>query len=85
LKFRARIQVRLKSQEFDPEAETVNRSLIDLGFPVSETKVAKIYELVLESKTKKQAEQIAISICKRLLANPTKDDYNVSVEQIDAN
>jgi phosphoribosylformylglycinamidine synthase PurS subunit len=81
-KFRARIQVRLKKQEYDPEAEAVKTSLVDLGFPVLEGRVAKVYELTLDSKSKREAERLAKSICLRLLANPTKDDFDVEVEEI---
>ncbi len=82
LKFRARIDVRLKRGEFDPEAETVRKSLVDLTFPVLNCKVAKSYELVVEAPTKADAQRIAHSICKRLLANPTKDDFSIEVEEI---
>jgi phosphoribosylformylglycinamidine synthase PurS subunit len=81
-RFKARIEVRLKKQEYDPEADTVKRSLVDLGFPISEARVAKVYELILDSKSKKDAEKIARASCLRLLANPTKDEFFVEVSQI---
>jgi phosphoribosylformylglycinamidine synthase subunit PurS len=82
LKFKARIEVRLKRDTVDPESETIKKSLIDLNFPVLSNKLAKVYELVLEAKTKKDAEVLAESMCSRLLANPVKDEYEFLVEEV---
>jgi phosphoribosylformylglycinamidine synthase PurS subunit len=65
----------------DPEGETIKKSLIDLNFPVSATKLGKLYELHLEAKTKNDAETLARLMCARLLVNPVKDAYEVSVEE----
>ena len=82
MKFKARIEVRLRGDTVDPEGETIKRSLIDMNFPISGTKLGKIYELVLEAKTKKDAEGLAQLMCSRLLANPVKDEYEFSVEEV---
>jgi phosphoribosylformylglycinamidine synthase PurS subunit len=80
LRFKAKVTVRLKEEIMDPEGETVKRSLVDLNFPVSSTKLARIYELELEAKTKKDAETLAQLMCSKLLVNPVKDSYELSVE-----
>ena len=82
MEFKARIEVRLRKDELDPEADTVKKSLIDLNFPVSQVKVAKIYEVVVEAPTRKDAESTAKLICSRLLVNPTKDEYKAEVEEV---
>ncbi|MGI0078549.1 MAG: phosphoribosylformylglycinamidine synthase subunit PurS, partial [Nitrososphaerales archaeon] len=51
MKFKARIEVRLRRDEIDPEAETVKKSLIDLNFSVSQIKMAKVYEMVVEANS----------------------------------
>ncbi|MHB1908897.1 MAG: phosphoribosylformylglycinamidine synthase subunit PurS [Nitrososphaerales archaeon] len=82
IKFKARIEVKLRRSEVDPEGETVKRSLIDLNFPVTSAKISKVYELSFEAKSKKDAEVMAKQICTRLLVNPTKDDYKIEVVEL---
>lgn len=81
-KFKARIEVRLRKDESDPEAETVKKSLIDLNFPISASKISKVYELTFDAKSKKDADIMAKQICTRLLVNPTKDEYKVEVVEL---
>lgn len=73
--------MKLKRNELDPEAETVRKSLVDLNFPVTSTKISKIYMVTINGKTKKDAEATAKLMCARLLANPTKDEYKIEVEE----
>ncbi|HVB11645.1 MAG TPA: phosphoribosylformylglycinamidine synthase subunit PurS [Nitrososphaerales archaeon] len=82
MKFKARIEVRLRKDGTDPESETIKESLLDLGFKVSQAKVAKIYEITLEAGTRKDAESIVKSMCTRLLVNPSKDEFKVEVEPL---
>ena len=82
LKFKARIEVRLRKDSTDPESETIKESLLDLGFKVSQAKVAKIYEITLEAGTKKDAESIVKTMCTRLLVNPSKDEFKIEVEPL---
>lgn len=81
LKFKARVEVKLRRSDLDPEAETVRRSLVDLNFPVTGTKISKVYDITIDAKTKKDAEATAKLMCSRLLANPSKDDYKFDVEE----
>jgi phosphoribosylformylglycinamidine (FGAM) synthase PurS component len=37
--------------------------------------------LVLEAESRREAEAKADEMCRRLLANPTKDDYVIRVEE----
>jgi phosphoribosylformylglycinamidine synthase len=55
--------------------------LKELGFKVEEVNVSKVYRVFLEAASKKEAEAKAEEMCKRLLANPTKDNYAITVEE----
>lgn len=74
-----RIEVRLKKGYFDPEGEVTARALKDLTFPVNSVKVSKLYTIDLRVEKKEEAIKIAEEICKKLLANPTKDEYSIEV------
>lgn len=80
MKFRARIEIGLKGDHLDPESETVKRTLLDLNFPVTNVKTRKVYEVVVDSGTKKDADTIVRAMCSRLLVNPTKDEFEFEVE-----
>ena len=82
MKFRARIEISLKKDYLDPESETIKRTLLDLNFPVNDIKTRKVYEILLESGSKKDAEESVRAMCSRLLVNPTKDQFEIEVQPV---
>jgi phosphoribosylformylglycinamidine synthase PurS subunit len=81
MKYRLKIEVSLKPGHSDPEGETTAGLLRELGYKVESVSVGKVYSVVLEASSKKEAQAEAVEMCKRLLANPTKDDYAIRVEE----
>jgi len=80
--YRARIEVALKPGHSDPEGETTAKSLKELGYPVEATKVSKAYEITLSVRSVKEASRLVDEMCRRLLANPTKDNYSFTIEEV---
>jgi phosphoribosylformylglycinamidine synthase len=80
MKHRLRIEVCLKPGHSDPEGETTAGLLKELGYRVDSVDMSKVYSIVLEAASRREAEAKAEEMCKRLLANPTKDDYAIVVE-----
>jgi len=81
MKFRSVVHVSLKEGYSDPEGDTTARSLRGLGYSVSEVRVSKVYEIVLEASNLSEAERRVDEMCRRLLANPTKDDYRFETRE----
>jgi phosphoribosylformylglycinamidine synthase len=81
MKYRAKIEVSLKPGHSDPEGETTARLLKELGYKVEAVNVSKVYTVNLEASTIKEAKAKAEEMSKRLLANPTKDNYTITVEE----
>jgi len=81
MKYRLRIEVSLKPGHSDPEGETTAQLLEELGYEVETANVSKVYTFTLEAGSKKEAKTEAEEMCKRLLANPTKDNYSVNIEE----
>ena len=81
MKYRAKIEVGLKPGHSDPEGETAARLLEELGYAVDAVNVSKVYTILLEAETLKEAKVKAEEMCKRLLANPTKDNYTIAIEE----
>ncbi len=81
MKYRAKIEVALKPGHSDPEGETVSRLLTELGYKVESVNVSKVYNILLEGPSSKEAKVKAEEMSRRLLANPTKDNYMITVEE----
>jgi phosphoribosylformylglycinamidine synthase len=81
MKFLLRIEVNLKRGHSDPEGETTANLLREMGYKVDAVNVGKTYRIILGVESRKEAREKAEEMCKRLLANPTKDDYVVTVEE----
>jgi phosphoribosylformylglycinamidine synthase len=78
--YQAEVEVQLKPGHSDPEGETVADALKDLAYPVETVRVSKVYRIILAADSKEDAEKQVDEMCKRLLANPTKDNYSFTLE-----
>ena len=81
MKYCAKIEVSLKPGHSNPEGETTAHLLKELGYKVETVDVSKVYTVTLEASSVKEAKAKAEKMSKRLLANPTKDNYTISVEE----
>ncbi|KON34361.1 MAG: hypothetical protein AC479_00395 [miscellaneous Crenarchaeota group-6 archaeon AD8-1] len=81
MKYLLKIEVSLKSGHSDPEGETTNKLLTELGYIVDSVDVSKLYTIQLNAKNLKDAKLKAEEMCNRLLANPTKDNYSILIEE----
>lgn len=82
MKYRAKVEISLKLGLSDPEGETSTESLMDLGYMVGKVSISKVYYIELDASSIKEARGCVEEMCKRLLANPVKDSYRISVERI---
>lgn len=83
MRFRASVYVSLKPGYSDPEGETAGNALRGLGYSVSGVRVSKVYELELEARSLKEAGRLVDEMCRRLLTNPTKDDYRIGIREME--
>ena len=73
---KVRVLVRPKSGILDPQGEAVRRALPALGFEgVKTVHIGRLVELEVDS-----ADEVE-RMCKRLLANPTIEEYEWEVVQ----
>jgi phosphoribosylformylglycinamidine synthase PurS subunit len=71
---KVRVLVRPKSGILDPQGEAVRRALPALGFgSVDSVHIGRLIEMELES-----ADEVE-GMCRRLLANPTVEEYEWEV------
>lgn len=79
VKFNVRVEVWLKDILVDAEGKTVEEALKDLGYDVAGVRVGKVYSFTINAVSIDEAKLIVDEICQRLLANPVKDKYFMSV------
>lgn len=80
--FKARVEISLKKGHTDPEGETTAKLLRELGYMIENVWVSKVFSITLKANSKAEAENLVEEMCRRLLANPTKDDYSYTVEEV---
>jgi len=82
MKYQVKVGVSLKLGHSDPEGETTAKSLRELKYSVETVKVGKVYRFTLSAESLEEAKKQVDEICRRLLANPVKDDYDFVVEAV---
>jgi phosphoribosylformylglycinamidine synthase subunit PurS len=81
MKYAAKVEVSLKPGHSNPEGETTANLLKELGYTVSTVDVSKVYTINFEAKNPAEAKAKAEEMSKRLLANPTKDNFTIQIEE----
>jgi phosphoribosylformylglycinamidine synthase PurS subunit len=79
--YRTRIEVSLKPGHSDPEGEMTAQSLKELNFPAKKVNVSKVYTVFFEAENKQKAAEAVKEMCRKLLANPTKDKCSYKIEE----
>ena len=74
--------VTLKKDVLDPQGKVVHQALNGMGFNnVKEVRQGKYFEIDVDEKDKKKAEEKAEDMCKKLLANLVIEDYKIIESQ----
>lgn len=75
---RFQVQVKLKKGVADPEGDNTLKALRLLGFKgISNVHSAKLFEIEVEEDDEERAREDVKEMCKRLLANPVIQDFNI--------
>jgi phosphoribosylformylglycinamidine synthase len=78
--FHLEIRVKPRPGLLDPEGKAVHHALESLGFPeVSEVRVGKVIDLDVKAESQLIAIDRASEMCRKLLANPVTEDFQVTV------
>jgi len=79
---KATILVRPKTGILDPQGEAVEASLRQLGFPVERARVGRLVDLELgDAADPAAAREQVDQMCRRLLANPLIESYEITVAE----
>ena len=70
--------VTLKKDVLDPQGKVVHQALNGMGFNnVKEVRQGKYFEIEIDEKDKKKAEEKTEDMCKKLLTNLVIEDYQI--------
>jgi phosphoribosylformylglycinamidine synthase PurS subunit len=78
VKFRYEVVVSLKEGLLDPQGKTIQQALPTLGWEgVSEVRVGKHIELVVEADGEIEARRLVQDMAGRFLSNPVIEDFRI--------
>ena len=81
-RFRLEIRVVPRPGLLDPEGKAIQSALHSLDYEqVHEVRVGKVLYLNLEAASREDAREGAEAMCKRLLANPVTEDFEIDVRE----
>ena len=73
------VTVSLKKDVLDPQGKVVQNTLIDLGMSnLKSIRQGKFFEIEIEEKDEKKAEQKVEEMCNKLLVNLIIEDYKIT-------
>jgi phosphoribosylformylglycinamidine synthase len=78
-----RIEVRIAPREglLDPEGQAIQHALRSLEFDeVEDVRVGRLVRLRLLADSEAAARETADAMCRKLLANPVTEDYQIALE-----
>jgi len=82
MEFEARIEVSHLPGILDPQGATVERSLPALGYDnVRSVQIGKSIRLVVEAASEAAARSQVEEMCRRLLANPVIERYEIELSE----
>ena len=70
--------ITLKKEVLDPQGKVIKSAMDGMGFNnINEIRQGKYFEIDINEKDKKKAEEQVENMCKKLLANLVIEDYRI--------
>ncbi|SVB19567.1 uncharacterized protein METZ01_LOCUS172421 [marine metagenome] len=70
--------ITLKKEVLDPQGKVIKSALDGMGFNnINEIRQGKYFEIDIDEKDKKKAEEQVENMCKKLLTNLVIEDYRI--------
>ncbi len=79
---RYHLEVRVKPRPglLDPQGQAIQHALASLGFAgAEEIRVGKVIDIELRAESPDAAIELGREMCRKLLANPVTEDFQVTV------
>ncbi len=80
MKFKVKVEIRLKKGILDAEGRTIERAIRRLGVMAENTRKGKIIEFTIMGDSKEKVKEDVNRIARELLINPLTEEYVVEVK-----
>jgi len=77
--YNVQIKVMLLKDLLDPQGKAVQSGLKNLGINVQDVRIGKHITLQIDADSEEHAKQLADDACKKLLANPVMEFYEIEM------
>jgi len=77
--YNVQIKVMLLKDLLDPQGKAVQSSLKNLGINIQDVRIGKHITLQMDANSEEEAKQLADDACKKLLANPVMEFYEIEM------
>ena len=82
MKFKATVAIMPRPEILDPQGKAILLGMENLGFEqFSQVRVGRRIELELEAADEAEAQKTMEEACRKLLANPVIEQYELSLEK----
>jgi phosphoribosylformylglycinamidine synthase subunit PurS len=79
-RFHAEVRVTPRPGLLDPQGKAIQHALSSLGYAgVEEVRVGKAVSIEIEATSSEEARARIEEMCRKLLANPVTEDYEISL------
>ncbi len=76
---KTKVTTRLKQGILDPEGNTIKKTLVQMGYPVTNFAKSTSMLVDVEAADEDAAVELVSDMCEKILANPVLHDYVVEV------
>ena len=78
----AEVRVTPRAGLLDPEGKAIHHALQSLDFGgVDDVRVGRLIKIRVQAKSEQEANAQLDAMCRKLLANPVTEDYEIALEQ----
>lgn len=77
--FQSVVHITLKTEVLDPAGQATERVLKQMGYPVDDVRLGKEIRMTVQAEDAESAQQMALEMAQRILANPVMEQYTVTV------
>ena len=75
---KALVHVTLKPDVLDPQGKAIQKASASLGYEaIQSVRQGKLFEVELDARDLAAAQELLAELCKKLLANPVIEDYEI--------
>ena len=75
--YKTKVTTQLKQGILDPEGSMIQKTLVQMGYPVTKFATSKSMLVDVEADDEETAIELVNGMCERILANPVLHDYSV--------